>query len=67
MARLYLDHDSRAMATEALMPFPDDLMLGGIAAVLDGEDPRTRDRGYQWLQSALNQATGSGLGDVRTP
>ena len=64
MALLYLDHDSRAMATEALMPFPDDLMLGGIAAVLDGEDPRTRDRGYQWLQSAQNQATGSGLGDI---
>jgi tetratricopeptide (TPR) repeat protein len=64
MALLYLDHDSRAMATEALMRFPDDLMLGGIAAVLDGEDPRTRDRGYRWLQSALNRATGSGLGDV---
>jgi len=64
MARLYLDHDSGAMATEALMRFPDDLMLGGIAAVLDGEDPRTRDRGYQWLQSALNLATGSGLSDI---
>ena len=64
MALLYLDHDSRAIATEALMRFPDDLMLGGIAAVLDGEDPRTRDRGYQWLQNALNRATGSGLGDV---
>ncbi len=64
MALLYLSRDPSAELGEALEHFPNDYMLGAIAAVLGSEDPATSERSVEWINAALRRTASSGLGDV---
>jgi tetratricopeptide (TPR) repeat protein len=64
MALLYLGRDPSSELGEALALYPNDYMLGAIAAVLGTEDPATSQRSVEWINSALRRSASSGLGGV---
>ncbi len=64
MALLYLGRDPRSELNEALERFPEDYMLGAVAAVLGTEHPSTSEHSVQWINSALRRTQSTGLGDV---